>query len=57
MFKDYQSFSDETVTEESLPAYVRAKKKLEEYLPFENDLVRKETDNDVHYLLLTFEMD
>ena len=41
VFQEYQSFSDDSVNEESLPAYIRAKKKLEEYLPFENKLVRK----------------
>jgi len=40
-FQEYQSFSDSVVvTEESLPAYARAKKRLEGYLPFENQLVR-----------------
>ena len=43
-FQEYQSFSDSVVvTEESLPAYTRAKKRLEGYLPFENQLVRSDT--------------
>ena len=43
-FQEYQSFSDSVViNEESLPAYARAKKRLEGYLPFENQLVRSDT--------------
>ena len=39
-FQEYQSFSDSVVvSEENLPAYTRAKKRLEGYLPFENQLV------------------
>lgn len=42
-FQEYQSFSDSVVvTEESLPAYARAKKRLEGYLAFENQLVRSD---------------
>ena len=38
-FQEYQGFSEKAVTEESLPAYARAKSKLEDYTPFENELV------------------
>ena len=38
-FQEYQGFSEKAVTEESLPAYTRAKTKLEAYLPYENELV------------------
>ena len=38
-FLAYQRFADSVVTEESMPAYVRAKKKLATYIDFENDLV------------------
>ena len=41
-FHDYQTFSEGgVVTEESLPVYMIAKKKLEQYLPFEEELVRR----------------
>ena len=40
-FQEYQSFSDSVVIrEDSLPAYTRAKKRLEGYLSLENQLVR-----------------
>ena len=43
-FQEYQSFSDSVVvSEDNLPAYTRAKKKLEGYRPFENQLVRSDT--------------
>ena len=43
-FQQYQSFSDSVVvSEENLPAYTRAKKKLEGYQPFEKQLVRSDT--------------
>ncbi|KAL5475045.1 hypothetical protein EMCRGX_G027093 [Ephydatia muelleri] len=37
-FNTYQHFSDSVVAEESMPAYVRAKKKLSTYINYENDL-------------------
>ena len=40
VFQAYKAFSDTPVTEESFPAYVAAKTRLEEYLPFEVKLVR-----------------
>ena len=38
-FQEYQGFSEKAVTEESLPAYARAKSKLEDWMPYENELV------------------
>ena len=44
-FLEYQrSFSESAITEESIPAYSRAKKKLEELLPFEQELVSYNMD-------------
>ncbi len=40
-FRDYQSFSEEgVVSEESLPVYGIALKKLEQYRQFEEELVK-----------------
>lgn len=38
-FSDYRDFSEKIITEESLPAYVRAKKRLEELLLYEEQLI------------------
>ena len=38
-FQDYQSFSEISVSEDNLPNYVRAKKRFEELLPHEEQLV------------------
>lgn len=38
-FQEYQRFSQSVVTEESMPAYVRATKRLQDLQPFEEKLV------------------
>ncbi len=38
-FEEYKMFSEAAVTEESLPAYIQARRKLEECLFFEDELV------------------
>ena len=38
-FQDYQSFSEVSVSKDNLPNYVRAKKRFEELLPHEEQLV------------------
>ena len=47
-FSDYRGFSETIITEESLPSYVRAKKRLEELLPYEEQLVSS-SDLDIFY--------
>ena len=52
-FKEYQAtFSELAITEEKLPAYVTAKKKLEEYLPFEASLVSYGCRNMLRYVCI-----
>ncbi len=56
-FRDYQSFTEEgVVSEEGLPVYGIAKRKLEQYRPFEEELVRGKWMTVIEFLLVWVEM-
>ena len=40
-FQEYQHFSQTAVTEETMPAYARALKRMHEFQPFEDKLVSR----------------